>query len=68
VVENSYGSVFTTGDTLLLKKYLLPETRCSKIDTRTKMPKKPLEDVEGHDLPTTCMDLLANKKLLATGS
>ena len=43
-----YGGVFTSGETLLLKKYMLPEMKCSKMDTRSKMPKKPLEDEFGH--------------------
>lgn len=47
---------------------MLPELKCTKMDTRTKSPKKPLEDEFGHLLPTTCMDISEDKKLLATGA
>ena len=48
-----------------MKKYKIPEDLCSKLDTKARAPKNPLEDEFGHPLQTKCFDI--NGKVLASG-
>ena len=59
--------IFTSGDDLLLKMYALPDDLCSKLDTKARAPKSPIEDEYGHPLPTTVFDINGNKNILASG-
>ena len=68
VVDPTNGDILLTGKDKILKKYKQPDELIIKMDLRIKVPGSiPLEELDGHPLPTNCLIISPNNSMCVTG-
>jgi len=66
--DNNNGDILLTGKDKILKKYKQPDELLIKMDLRIKVPGSiPLEELDGHPLPTNCLLTSPNNQMCASG-
>jgi WD40 repeat protein len=66
IVNHLNGDIYVHGSDRMLKKYDPPAENLENIDWK-KTPIAPLEEIPSHSIDTTCFDISAQFKFLATG-
>lgn len=67
VITNPYtGDLYLCGEDKFLKKYDFPSDHFTKIDLK-KPPNPPIEELDSHNMATTCYDISNECKFLVTG-
>ncbi|EAR97028.3 hypothetical protein TTHERM_00196190 (macronuclear) [Tetrahymena thermophila SB210] len=66
-VNQVTGDILMTGKDKIVKRYKQPEELYAKMDTRIKVGGAPIEEQDGHPLPTNAMIISDQFNLLITG-
>ena len=67
-VDPNTGDILLTGKDKILKKYKQPDELIIKMDLRIKVPGSvPLEELDGHALPTNCLLIAPNNTICVSG-
>ena len=63
------GDLLVTGKDKILRKYRHPEEPLAKVDLKSRTaPNPPVEELDGHDLPSTCITRSAKFNTVVTGA